>query len=211
MAHNEKTPFGVSIEASPEENHLAPSVFDTPKTLSPAISREGTASPQDTRTSNNVYSEQTFLRQQFLNVHNKSSLDVYETDLEAGEQLSPSVTPNGNRLDFTTSPFHCPSAADSRYSVNTKPMECSMWPSRQTLQDKHRAEKTKRKIARSGCWAPVARRWTAMDKRQRLWFKIFVALLISAVAVALGVGISRAVGGGVWASSGQTITIPQDN
>lgn len=39
-----------------------------------------------------------------------------------------------------------------------------------------------------------------LNKRQKLWAKIFIALLIVGAAVGLGIGISKAVGGGVWKS-----------
>lgn len=212
MSQNEKTQFGVSIETPNEASPLAPSVFDTPKTLSPAPSNDGAASPfENTHPFTHANAQNGSLRQQFLDVPTKHSFDISEKDLEAGGQLSPMVTPSGNRLDLTNSPFLCPSATGSRYSINSRPKECTVWPSKETLKEKAKTEKARRREAAGGCWAPVARSWGRMDKRQRLWFKILVALLIAGMAVGLGVGISRAVGGGVWSSSGQTVAIPDNN
>jgi hypothetical protein len=47
-----------------------------------------------------------------------------------------------------------------------------------------------------------------LTTKQRLWVKIIIALILVAAAVGLGVGISRAVGGGVWAGNGQNKEIP---
>lgn len=53
-------------------------------------------------------------------------------------------------------------------------------------------------------------RWNPMrklDKRQKLWAKIFIALLIVGAAVGIGIGISKAVGGGVWKSANEQAPI----
>jgi len=42
----------------------------------------------------------------------------------------------------------------------------------------------------------------AMDKRQRIAAQVLIALLVVAAAVGLGVGISRAVRGGVYGKGG---------
>jgi len=53
-------------------------------------------------------------------------------------------------------------------------------------------------------------RWNPMrklNKRQKLWAKIFIALLIVGAAVGFGIGISKAVGGGVWKSTNEQAPI----
>jgi len=50
--------------------------------------------------------------------------------------------------------------------------------------------------------------FSELTKKQKLWVKIFIALFVLAAAVGLGVGISRAVGGGVWAGNGHNKQIP---
>ena len=49
-------------------------------------------------------------------------------------------------------------------------------------------------IEKSRGWSP----WGKLNKKQKLWAKILVGLIIIGAAVGIGVGISKAVGGGVW-------------
>lgn len=37
-----------------------------------------------------------------------------------------------------------------------------------------------------------------MDKKKALWIKVLIAFVVVGAAIGVGVGISRAVGGGVW-------------
>jgi hypothetical protein len=77
--------------------------------------------------------------------------------------------------------------------------DCTMWPSRVALKAKAKEEKAKRS------WNPLVR----LNKRQKLLAQIAIALLIVGAAVGIGVGVSRAVGGGVWSGNGQTKQIPK--
>ncbi|KAF2112462.1 hypothetical protein BDV96DRAFT_163112 [Lophiotrema nucula] len=108
----------------------------------------------------------------------KSHLDVgvYERDLEAGLPLSTATTQN------------------PKVSVDGRVKECTMWPSRQAMMDKKKMSKRAR-----GCHL-----LRNLSPKQRLWVKIVIAMIIVAAAVGLGVGISKAVGGGVWSGQGQT-------
>jgi len=74
----------------------------------------------------------------------------------------------------------------------------SVWPAKQTLQEKALLAKKQR-----GC-APLRN----LSKKQRFWVMMLIGLVVVAAAVGLGVGISRAVGGGVWAGDDQTVKIP---
>jgi hypothetical protein len=112
--------------------------------------------------------------------HSKTHLDVgvYETDLEAGLPLSAAPTQH-------TQP---------KVSVDGRVKECTMWPSRQDQLVRKKEHKRAR-----GC-----KLYRNLTSRQRLWVKIIIGLLVVAAAAGLGVGISRAVGGGVWSSPGQS-------
>jgi hypothetical protein len=117
------------------------------------------------------------------NSHTKPHLGVavHEHDLEQGVPLS---------VASTQQPV--------KQSVDGRVKECTMWPSRQAVLDKRKSYQRKR-----GCAF-----FRNMTSKQRLWAKIVIALLVVAAAVGLGVGISRAVGGGVWAGQGKNKEIP---
>lgn len=114
----------------------------------------------------------------------KTHLDVHthalERDLEAGTPLSAATT------------------QQPKVSVDGRVKECTMWPSRQAVMDQRKVYKRQR-----GC-----NLFKNLTSKQRLWAKIVIALLVVAAAVGLGVGISRAVGGGVWAGQGKSKEIP---
>ncbi|KAJ4370692.1 hypothetical protein N0V83_005213 [Neocucurbitaria cava] len=112
----------------------------------------------------------------------KTHLGVTAFDLEAGHPLSAATT------------------QQPKTSVDGRVKECTMWPSRQAVIDKQKREKRTR-----GCAF-----FRNLTSKQRLWAKIIIALLVIAAAVGLGVGISRAVGGGVWAGQGKSKEIPHD-
>jgi hypothetical protein len=114
----------------------------------------------------------------------KTHLDVhtFERDAEAGLPLSAATT------------------QQPKSSVDGRVKECSMWPSRQAVIDQRKTYKRAR-----GCTL-----FKNLTGKQRLWIKIVIALLVVAAATGLGVGISRAVGGGVWAGQGRNKEIPHN-
>ncbi|RYN24738.1 hypothetical protein AA0115_g7948 [Alternaria tenuissima] len=106
---------------------------------------------------------------------------VHEHDLEGGVPLSVASTQQ-----------------PSKHSVDGRVKECTMWPTRQAVLDKRKSYQRKR-----GCAF-----FRNLTNKQRMWAKIIIALLVIGAAVGLGVGISRAVGGGVWAGDGRSKEIP---
>jgi hypothetical protein len=110
----------------------------------------------------------------------KTHLDVFDRDLEAGS------TPG---LPLSTA-----TTQQAKTSVDGRVKECTMWPSRQTITERRKVTKRAR-----GC-----KLFGGLTSKQRLWAKIAIALFIVAAAVGLGVGISRAVGGGVWKGDRQS-------
>jgi hypothetical protein len=107
---------------------------------------------------------------------------VNERDMEAGLPLSTATT------------------QQPKSSVDGRVKECTMWPSRQAVMDQRKTYKRTR-----GC-----NLFKNLTSKQRLWAKIVIALVVIAAAVGLGVGISRAVGGGVWAGQGKNKEIPHN-
>jgi hypothetical protein len=90
--------------------------------------------------------------------------------------------------------------ASTKSNVETT-KDCTMWPSRATLKQRAIQEKT----AKS--WNPLCR----LTKKQKFAAHIVIALVIIGAAVGIGVGVSRAVGGGVWSGQGQSKPIPAVN
>jgi hypothetical protein len=113
-------------------------------------------------------------------------INTFEHDLEAGVPLSAATTQQLGKV-----------SVDGRVK---EVKDCTMWPSRQAVLDKRRDHKRKK-----GCSF-----FQGLTSKQRLWAKIIIALFVVGAAVGLGVGISRAVGGGVWAGNGKSKEIPHN-
>jgi len=94
-------------------------------------------------------------------------------------------------------------AAQSRKSLDPlrKTKECSVRPGRRTLKEKSLLTCDGKR------WNPMRK----LNKRQKLWAKILIALVIVGAAVGIGVGISKAVGGGVWKSANEQTQIGTSN
>jgi len=67
--------------------------------------------------------------------------------------------------------------------------ECQMWPGQEHWRKKAKAAKVDR--SRCGCMA-------RMSKRNRLLVQLLIGLLIVGIGVAVGFGISKPLGAGVW-------------
>lgn len=72
--------------------------------------------------------------------------------------------------------------------------ECTVWPGQHALKMK---KKAMRKNKGCACWG-------GLSKRARVWIKIGVAVLVVGTAVGVGLGVSKAVGGGVWKGEDNT-------
>ena len=91
-------------------------------------------------------------------------------------------------------------AGHSRKSLDPsrKSKECSMKAGRNALKKKGNLLMRDR-----NGWNPMRK----LNKRQKLWAKLLIALLIVGAAVGLGIGISKAVGAGVWKSANEQAPI----
>jgi len=59
--------------------------------------------------------------------------------------------------------------------------------------------KRKKKMMRKERGRQALCGWMAgMPKKTQIWIKIGIALLVIGAAIGIGVGVSRAVGGGIW-------------
>lgn len=87
-----------------------------------------------------------------------------------------------------------------RYSSSQPPpctKDCTAWPGKQHLKQKSLAMKKSR----------VCSPLRSLSKKQRLWVKILIGIVIVGLAVGVGVGISKATGTGVWKSTTQQAQI----
>lgn len=193
MSADEKTTFGAVVETTtpshlpqptPPHSRSAPSRESTLSTI-PSI-KSTPVTPGEGHDPTNPYSAfyshpdaRRSMDEQ--TPHSKTRLEVCEYDLESGSPISVTTTVSPPKL-----------------SVDGKVKECTMWPSKQTMMERAKARK------REQSCAPFRN----LTRKQKLWVKILIALFVVAAAVGLGVGISRAVGGGVWAGNGHNKQIP---
>lgn len=104
----------------------------------------------------------------------------YDTDVEAG--LTPQRTTNtcGGKMSLLQS--------KSRGDI-----ECTVWPGQNALKQKKKAMRRERGKHLMCCgWM------SSLSRKNRIYAKILIALIIVGIAIGVGVGISRSVGGGVW-------------
>ncbi|KAH6612516.1 hypothetical protein C7974DRAFT_79725 [Boeremia exigua] len=197
--HYEKEPvtFGATIESKP----AAPKSTSSPAPPAPSsnastmttATADATAKEMDIDSSNpySAFYKHPDARRSLDNAsapQSKVHLDIntFERDLEAGAPLSAATTQQLPKV-----------SVDGRVR---EVKECTMWPSRQAVLEKRKDHKRKK-----GC-----NLFQGLTSKQRLWIKIIIALLVIGAAVGLGVGISRAVGGGVWAGDGKSKEIPHN-
>lgn len=104
----------------------------------------------------------------FAKNNSKQHVAVYESDIEACLTESKSNIISQKKTNNTS---------------------CSVWPGQKALKEAKLAEKRRKE-----CWNPMR----GLDKRTKFWIKIAIAAFIVGIAVAVGLGISKAVGGGIW-------------
>ncbi|KAI9724521.1 MAG: hypothetical protein M1812_000589 [Candelaria pacifica] len=152
---------------------------------------------------------------EYLEPPNMKSLGTLQTitDVSSTETLSPSTSqclPSKEHYD-PISP--CPSSAFYCHPPTRTSFEQRKNESKAIIEvydvDMEAGTPAKKKTVggrikdckkKSSLCTKTQRRWNPMrnlTKKQKLWVQLLVALVIIATAVGIGVGISRAVGGGV--------------
>jgi hypothetical protein len=187
MTENEKTTFGATIEPRPAS--LAPSadpyVITPTKTDSSLID----APPSPLSATSSIPSHKP--ANPFNNLYNHSDESKTTTDLKQAR---------GNVVDLEAQrDLSLVRTESSRPTCSNK--EDSMWPSLKAQKAKAKQEK------RAKSCNPLAR----MGKKQKLIATLVIAFFIIGAAVGIGVGISKAVGGGVTKVGGGTRTIGNGN
>jgi len=74
-----------------------------------------------------------------------------------------------------------------------------MWPTQQEVKQKAKREKKARLLC-----APMRK----LSRRNRIIVSVVMALTIVAAAIGIGLGVSRAYNGSLWAGSGKNKPIP---
>jgi len=111
---------------------------------------------------------------------NVISSSAYDTDVEA------CLEPRGTNASNGTA------ALLSKSKTRGETADSAVWPGQKALKMKKKAMKVQRnKGSLCGCMA-------GFSKKTRIWIKIVIALLVVGTAIGVGVGVSRAVGGGFW-------------
>lgn len=112
------------------------------------------------------------LSQQPTKAESKTHLSNYESDLEA-------------QLECKASGL----ALAQKKSTGGTNQECTVWPGQKALKEAKLAEKR-----RTDCWNPMR----GLEARTKFWVKIAIGSVIVGLAVGVGLGITKAVHGGVW-------------
>lgn len=194
------TTFGASIVPSQKEHNgplLPDPVVDSPS-ITPVPTHDDYMPGQNVPLTSPFYTHPPASHEVITptTTHLKTH-DVYEKDLESANDAP--LTPSS----YEEHPF------SSKIAVEHC-KEDTMWPSKQTLAQRYKAQKQKERQTRGlkGC-APVRERWSALSKRNRLYIKLALAFFFIGIAVAIGVGISVAVKGTYYAGDGRSSNIGQ--
>ena len=76
--------------------------------------------------------------------------------------------------------------------------DCPVWPGQQQMKKKKKMMRKERGKHNLCGWM------AGMSKTTQMWIKILIALLVIGAAIGIGIGVSKAVGGGIWKSSSNT-------
>ncbi|KAF2209944.1 hypothetical protein CERZMDRAFT_99998 [Cercospora zeae-maydis SCOH1-5] len=187
------TTFGASIVPTSDEQRAAPLLDRHSPAMTPVPSHDSLAQQYG----DNVPVQSPFYTHppashEAISPEKKTHLNVYEKDLEAANDAP--LTPSTDE----DHPF------SKRIGVEQH-TEDTMWPSKQALQQRHRAEKQQRRQQKGiKLLVPVRERWAALSKRTKLIAKLLLGLFIIGIAVGLGVGISKAVQGSYYVKDGSS-------
>jgi len=117
---------------------------------------------------------------QNINVINST----YDTDVEAC--LTPQKTEAGS------------SSKGALLKSKNRKDDCPVWPGQQQMKKKKKMMRKERGKHNLCGWM------AGMSKTTQMWIKIFIALLVIGAAIGIGIGVSKAVGGGIWKSQSNT-------
>ena len=150
--------------------------------------------------------------------HQQLGIERASEDAKSSFTLTPvetqCPTPGGEYDPTSTNPFsafYChPTTrtsfeqlkSESNVRIQVYEADLEAGHSRKSLDPSRKSKECSMKAGRNG-WNPMRK----LNKRQKLWAKLLIALLIVGAAVGLGIGISKAVGAGVWKSANEQAPI----
>jgi len=185
MAQQEKPPIDHTTTLSPIPSHLYNRSLEsmaTTLTPSPSCSPRTNEKhhpedydPTSSHPFSPFYSHPTTRTSLDIAQCSKTNLQLYEHDLETGSRLTQASTHG---------------LASTHNLHDTEKVNETVWPGTKQLVKRRKA----RQANESCCCGP----WLRLSKKQRLWIQIVVALLLVGAVTGLGVGITKAVGGGVF-------------
>jgi hypothetical protein len=118
------------------------------------------------------------------------TLGVYEKDLESGPATP--LSTNNELNPFT-----------SKVSIGAN-QECTMWPSRKTLEQNRLAERKQKHGRRALGFANLRHWWATASPKQKWLLRGLLAFFVIGAIVAIAVGVTNAVHGGVYSGNGQS-------
>lgn len=170
---------GVDILSTIEDNESTNSLTPTPTQNEKTPEREASAlspfyNPNPTRLSLEAQKSES---KQNINVVQSG----YDTDVEAcltPQKTMASSSRGGGLLKLKSS----------------NDIDGTVWPGQKAMKAKKKTmRKQRNKQGICGCMA-------GLDRKTRIWIKIVIGLVVVGGAIGVGIGISKAVGGGVWKS-----------
>lgn len=171
MSFNEKPAIGAP-QPTPTTNLLSPGLAaDNASSICLTPTSEQISTPTDEYHHSSSHPFSAF----YLHPTTRTSLEQHRSESK--------IHVGVHEQDLEAASSNFPSSEVSRSHK-----ECQVWPSKQQMDKKYRMMER-----RKGC-GPLRR----LNKNQKLWAKILIALVVVGAAVGIGIGISRAVGGGVW-------------
>jgi hypothetical protein len=175
---------GVDVLSTIEDVDSSHTLTPTHTLLNEKISSERDTSPlstfYNTNPTRHFLEAQKSESKQNINIINSS----YDTDIEAC--LTPQKTEAGG------------SSHMALLKSKSRKDDCPVWPGQQQMKKKKKMMRKERGKHNLCGWM------AGMSKTTQMWIKISIALLVIGAAIGIGIGVSKAVGGGIWKSSNNT-------
>ncbi len=182
MSLNEKPTIGAEVVQQPKSTYLTlekPSLdYASAQSLTSTVDQSHSPAEEYDPTSSHPFS--AF----YSHPTTRTSLEQHKSESKVNIKIYEQDLEAGSRI--------VPSSDIPRMKK-----DCTVWPGkRQLLEKRMKMERNK------GC-NPMRN----LSKRQKLWIKVLIAMIIVGAAIGLGIGISKATGSGVFKTTNSQTTI----